>query len=716
MKNRIITISLGLFWAFLCMQTAIAQFADVTFNVRVNRMEHYEGGVGGNCWETGDEEYTGYAGFSDNINTGATYTGCQTCTNNGNCTYAQGVYIGGRTNNADRIDPTVDGWEDDGTRCSHNSGDDCRTGPGDRGDIFFRLGSSPSPNYDIVGVGGFGDGDFRVWYDVQWNYAGTANLLSPTCQQQTVGYSSGSIRSWSTNLTAGRTYRFGNCGSAGDTYIRIYGSDGFTVVALNDDFCGSFGASQVDFTPSSSGTYYVEMAGFSRVALANSGTLYYEDITPAPGNPAVFGNGQWNVYGYNGGNLNLTGEYAGFYTESNLTYNTLNRWGTNGSPSDASGWQGCYVPVDNHVVVSKRTNFTCGYYQLDVPNHDDDIRVYVNGTLVWSHEPGCCDAHTNIWQGYLTASSTIEVRHLEGGGGSHQALTVTNLGTGTSVAPTSISGASTVCSGTTTTLTQVGGSLAPGAVYQWYSGSCGGTFLGNGNSITVTPSGTTTYFVRASGTCNTTPCASFAVSANTAPTISCPTSFSVNAGTNTCAANVCYPKVTGADNCAPAAPAGFGPALFFGGNYYYLSNGTDTWTGAAAACAAAGGHLAAITSAAENSFLNSNLGGTPAWIGYNDELVEGIFAWPTCEAVTYTNWGAGEPNNAGNEDYAELVPGGQWNDLPNTFTRRYFLEVEGVRIVRTAGLQNNASFPVGTTTNTFVATDEGGSQQPAPLA
>jgi hypothetical protein len=258
--------------------------------------------------------------------------------------------------------------------------------------------------------------------------------------------------------------------------------------------------------------------------------------TVVPADPS-FGNGTWNTLGYNGGNINLTGTYYGYYTDDDLSYNTLGRWGSGGSPTDADNssgtvWQGCAVPIDNHVVVSKRTGFTCGYYQLDVPNHDDDIRVYIDGTLVWSHEPGCCDAHTNIWTGYLESSTQIEVRHFEGGGGSHQSLTITSLG-GTSTAPTSITGTASVCAGESTTLTQVGGALAPGATYQWYSGSCGGTPVSSGNSITVTVNSTTTYYVQAEGTCGNTGCASLTVNVLAAP--STPTSVtatpsSINSG------------------------------------------------------------------------------------------------------------------------------------------------------------------------------------------
>ncbi len=91
-----------------------------------------------------------------------------------------------------------------------------------------------------------------------------------------------------------------------------------------------------------------------------------------------------------------------------------------------------------------------------------------------------------------------------------------------STAPTSISGTTTICSGNSTTLTATGGSGGTGASYQWYAGGCGsGSVLGIGASLTVSPSSNTTYYVRRTGTCNTTTCASTTVTVNslsTAPT------------------------------------------------------------------------------------------------------------------------------------------------------------------------------------------------------
>lgn len=68
----------------------------------------------------------------------------------------------------------------------------------------------------------------------------------------------------------------------------------------------------------------------------------------------------------------------------------------------------------------------------------------------------------------------------------------------TSTPPTSISGTATICHGQSVTLTAVGGTLAIGAQWQWFTGSCGGTLVGTGNSIVVSPAATTIYYVRAS--------------------------------------------------------------------------------------------------------------------------------------------------------------------------------------------------------------------------
>jgi hypothetical protein len=118
---------------------------------------------------------------------------------------------------------------------------------------------------------------------------------------------------------------------------------------------------------------------------------------------------------------------------------------------------------------------------------------------------------------------------------------------------------------------------------------------------------------------------------------------------------------------------GFTQQTNYNGHSYYRSNGSMTWTAARQACVNMGGHLVTITSAGENNFVFNTW--PSGWIGFTDEVVEGQWRWVTGESVVYTNWNWGEPNNVGNEDYAQFVSGGRWNDLPN-MSLPYVLEFD----------------------------------------
>lgn len=118
---------------------------------------------------------------------------------------------------------------------------------------------------------------------------------------------------------------------------------------------------------------------------------------------------------------------------------------------------------------------------------------------------------------------------------------------------------------------------------------------------------------------------------------------------------------------------GFTSQTNYNGHSYYRSTSSMTWTSAKIACQNMGGHLVTMNSSAENNFVFSTW--PSGWIGFTDEVVEGQWGWVTNEPVTYTNWNPGEPNNAGNEDYAQFVSGGRWNDLPNT-SLPYVIEFE----------------------------------------
>ena len=101
------------------------------------------------------------------------------------------------------------------------------------------------------------------------------------------------------------------------------------------------------------------------------------------------------------------------------------------------------------------------------------------------------------------------------------------------------------------------------------------------------------------------------------------------------------------------------------------------------------GYLATLTTPDEGQIAGELSPGT-GWIGASDAASEGVWKWMTgpevgltfwngdvggsAPAGIYSNWNNGEPNNAGNEDYAHItdlsvttIPG-SWNDLPENTT------------------------------------------------
>ena len=58
-----------------------------------------------------------------------------------------------------------------------------------------------------------------------------------------------------------------------------------------------------------------------------------------------------------------------------------------------------------------------------------------------------------------------------------------------------------ICVGQSSTLTVNSGELNNAGNWEWYSNSCGGTIVGTGMSITVSPTSSTTYYVRGVGGC-----------------------------------------------------------------------------------------------------------------------------------------------------------------------------------------------------------------------
>lgn len=125
---------------------------------------------------------------------------------------------------------------------------------------------------------------------------------------------------------------------------------------------------------------------------------------------------------------------------------------------------------------------------------------------------------------------------------------------------------------------------------------------------------------------------------------------------------------TGSDGGVTCTEPG---AKTFGGHCYFQLSSNRTWDAARTDCAAAGAHLVAITSAAEETFVESFSPTADRWIGLSrpsgSPVADASFKWVTGEAFTYKDWAPSEPNGTGL--CIRIRGGGQWGD--QTCTNSY---------------------------------------------
>lgn len=103
-----------------------------------------------------------------------------------------------------------------------------------------------------------------------------------------------------------------------------------------------------------------------------------------------------------------------------------------------------------------------------------------------------------------------------------------------------------------------------------------------------------------------------------------------------------------------------------------------TWRDAQNFAKSYGGRLAVIDCKEKQDLIYSKVRSIgDAWIGVTDEANEGVWLYTDGRPATiYSNWNSGEPNNAGNEDYAEMyMASGKWNDLNGTQSYPFIMEL-----------------------------------------
>lgn len=142
---------------------------------------------------------------------------------------------------------------------------------------------------------------------------------------------------------------------------------------------------------------------------------------------------------------------------------------------------------------------------------------------------------------------------------------------------------------------------------------------------------------------------------------------------------------------------------------YYCSTKKYKWEQAQSIATKYGSNLVTITSPEENDFLAKRIMAQSAFIGLNDKNNEGTFEWVSGEAVSYTNWFPGQPNNSrGNEDYVELMNTGFWNDADTDDSREVVIEIPCEFVKQIKGPKVNTHISPGNYTVLYHISDDCG--------
>ncbi len=116
---------------------------------------------------------------------------------------------------------------------------------------------------------------------------------------------------------------------------------------------------------------------------------------------------------------------------------------------------------------------------------------------------------------------------------------------------------------------------------------------------------------------------------------------------------------------------------------YQFCTAPATWAQAAAACEVHGYELVSINTAGEDAWVHAQINERSYGYWWSGLAREGAgWRWEDGTALSYSNWGPGEPNNLlGNEDCVELnrfendpTPHPGWNDQACSSTWRYVCE------------------------------------------
>ncbi len=339
------------------------------------------------------------------------------------------------------------------------------------------------------------------------------------------GVSSVTVQLWGAGGAGGGCQNNNDAGSGG-------GGGGYTAITLNvlpgqiiNYQIGSGGVGDTnDGEDGENSTLSHSNSSTSLTAFGGDGGQQDDsnNIPGGTGGPAT--GGTTNISGQNGSNGG--GTTGGNGGNAGNTSNTGGAGNNNGSgddgiiPGGGGGGGEQFFGVDQsggnggngQLIITYTINLTPTITNLSATNICEGESLTITGTN-FTGATAVTIGGTNV-SNYTVNSNTqitatvgsgstgaVQVTTVGGTASSAQSVTVNTL----SGAPTTITGTTSICTvGGTTTLQAQGGSAGTNAQVVWYQNAVGGTPVDTGNSITVSPTTTTTYYARYEGDCNTT--------------------------------------------------------------------------------------------------------------------------------------------------------------------------------------------------------------------
>lgn len=211
------------------------------------------------------------------------------------------------------------------------------------------------------------------------------------------------------------------------------------------------------------------------------------------GDQTSFGTDKWIGYVYTyTGNTPATTNYIGRVEESEI----FNRNMASGVV-DGTNPQLCSTPTDKFFIRYKMTkNFTAGSYTITV-GADDGYRFSIDGGSSWLPELSNYSDHSYSSKSAavcLSGATDLVIEYYENTGEARVSFNYT-LNTPAPVTPTNLTGNTSICAGSTTTLTANGTS----GTFEWGTGTVGTNIIGGQTASTLSTNAintTTTYWVR----------------------------------------------------------------------------------------------------------------------------------------------------------------------------------------------------------------------------